>query len=393
MYKFRLPLGMQDYLPDYLHNKIMVEQRIMRTIKSYAYKQIETPKLESFDVYNSGVGAVPYTKFFKTSDTDGNLLVLRADMTLPISRIVATKFQDDEYPLRFCYLSDSYNLTSEINRSREFTQAGVELYGVSGAEGDAEVIALAIQSLINTGLKDFQIDIGQVNVLKGILDEYKLSEEQKKEIISSVDKKVIIEGGLDKNLASIINKISMLYGDVSVLKEASDIVHNKKSIDALLNLFEVHQILTEYGFDKYISFDLGLVNSFSYYSGIVFKGITKHFGSPILGGGRYDELCHTFNKDIPATGFAIGIKDLLFALENSGYEKEKIIIDLVVGVYDNIKALGSARKIIDNAIKKGLKVDIIYKSSYKKVQSYANKMGIDNAIFINEEGKIEEELS
>ncbi|MFW5780538.1 MAG: ATP phosphoribosyltransferase regulatory subunit [Bacillota bacterium] len=390
MFKFRLPEGVQDYLPDLLYNKKIIEKKLMSVFTSNAYKQIQTPKLEYYELFSGGVGAVSNNKLFKINDTDGSLLVLRADMTLPIARIVSTKMQLD-FPLRLCYLSDSFNFISERNRMREFTQAGIELYGVPGSEGDAEVIALAIKALLNAGLTDFQIDIGQVDILKGILNEANISEDKQKEIISAVDKKNFIDSDIDPEVAKKIDKITMLYGDITVLKEASELVTNKTSVDALLGLFEIHQILAEYKLDKYISFDLGLVNSFSYYSGVVFKGITKHFGAPILGGGRYDKLCQAFKRNIPATGFAIGIRDLMQALQKSGMEIERQLTDLVIGVCDNYTALAAARKIADSAIDKGLIVDLVYKTNKELTKKYAQKKGIENALFINSKGKIEED--
>ncbi|MGI6522375.1 MAG: ATP phosphoribosyltransferase regulatory subunit [Christensenellales bacterium] len=100
-------------------------------------------------------------------------------MTLPIARIVSTKMQLD-FPLRLCYLADSFNFITERNRMREFTQAGIELYGVPGPEGDAEVIALAIKALLSAGLTDFQIEIGQVDILKGLLHQANIPEDKQK---------------------------------------------------------------------------------------------------------------------------------------------------------------------------------------------------------------------
>lgn len=256
MYKFRLPEGTQDYLPDSLYNKKKIQEKIMSVFRNNAYQKIQTPKLEYYDVFTSGVGAVPDNKLFKLTDTDGSLLVLRADMTLPIARIVSTKMQLD-FPLRLCYLADSFNFITERNRMREFTQAGIELYGVPGPEGDAEVIALAIKALLSAGLTDFQIEIGQVDILKGLLHQANIPEDKQKEIISAVDKKNFIDADIDPEVAKTIDKITMLYGDITVLKEAGELVHNKTSVDALLWLFEVRQILAEYNLEQYISFDLG----------------------------------------------------------------------------------------------------------------------------------------
>ncbi len=392
MLRFRMPQGVQDYLPEYLSSKLYIEKKLSEVFEKYAYKRIETPKLECYELFSEGARTVPNNKLFKMSDIDGSLLVLRADMTLPISRVVATKMED-LYPLRLSYVSDSFNLTAEQNRSREFTQAGVELFGVSGPEGDAEVIALAIEALLNAGLKDFQIDIGQVEVLKGVLESANISEKKQKDIIEAIDKKNLIDIDVDDNTAKLINNIAMLYGDVSVLKQAGEYVDNKTSIDALLNLFEINQILSEYQIEKYISFDLGLVNSFSYYSGVVFKGITRHFGAPIFGGGRYDNLCSSFNKNIPATGFAIGIKDLMSAIKESGTRSQSNRANVVIGVEESFDALSTSRKIAQNAIEKGLIVDIFYKAEKNSVKEYARQKKIENIIYINRKGRIEEDIN
>jgi ATP phosphoribosyltransferase regulatory subunit len=105
---------------------------------------------------------------------------------------------------------------------------------------------------------------------------------------------------------------------VDVLSRAEKLTDNKTALAALSHLKEVYSLLRSFGLEKYISFDLGTVKDLSYYSGIVFTGLTKTVGSPVLSGGRYDTLASDFGKDIPAVGFAMGLKRILIALERQG---------------------------------------------------------------------------
>lgn len=394
MMKYKLVQGMQDYLPSELTKKNKIEKKIEKIFSDFGFKAVQTPTLEHHSIFTSGDSLAPFDKLFKFSDTDGNLLVLRSDMTTPISRIVSTKMQAD-FPLRLSYIANSYKLKVERNRLREYTQAGVELFGVNSPFADAEVIALAIETIKATGLSEFQIDIGQVNILKGFLNTTLLTEEEKKEIISLVDKKNFIEKDLFSNFTSkereIVNEIVHLFGDSDVLNKAKTFLTNQESLDALDNLNDVYQILKNMGYGDYISFDLGIVNTYTYYTGIVFKGITRFFGSPILSGGRYDTLTNVFDKDIPATGFAIGINDLIQALSmvNGGEQTEDNIVAL--GMVESKAAQSKFRVVCESIISQGNIVDFSYKNVKESLLDYAKVRNIKKVIFINKEGATEEE--
>jgi ATP phosphoribosyltransferase regulatory subunit len=125
---------------------------------------------------------------------------------------------------------------------------------------------------------------------------------------------------------------------VEVLKEAEQFANNNCSRDALKNLNEIFSYLKTMGLSDYITIDLGNANAMHYYSGIVFKGITKFSGSPILAGGRYDDLCKSFNKSLPATGFAIGIKNLLISLDRAGKLFRIPKVDFMVGYEEGAEA-------------------------------------------------------
>ena len=274
-------------------------------------------------------GSIAQEEMIKFFDRKGRILVLRPDITTPIARIAATKYKEDVMPLRFYYVGNAYRHDHDEpyqgTRQREFTQAGVELIGADTPEADAEVIALTVKSLLAIGLKKFQIEIGQVEFFKGIVEQINLSKEDTEKLGELIDSKAsigieeLVAGySINAELKNIIKGFPLLFGGIEVLNNINRECLNQRSISALKNLEEVYSILNDYGIEKYISIDLGMVQSMDYYTGIIFKGFTDGMGFPVCGGGRYDKLINDFGVDIPATGVALGVDRLMSVLEREG---------------------------------------------------------------------------
>ena len=344
-WKTHIPPGVQDFLPDECFNKITLEQKVREVFDSWSYLEVDPPSFEYFDVFSEGKPSIQQEQIFKFFELGSRILVLRPDFTMPIARIVATKLKGESLPIRLSYIGNIYRYEREQSgKQREIAQAGVELMGVEGPEADAEVIAIAIESMKSIGLTDFQIDLGQVEFYKGIIEQCGLNNEQSDRLTVLIDNKDMLtlelflnDLDMSKELKQLM-KLPLLYGDVDMLKEASKIANNPRSRAAIDNLYAVYAILDDYGLSEYITFDLGMIHSINYYTGIIFRGMTDDIGYPICGGGRYDKLVSEFGYDIPATGFALGIKRLLIALERQGGLSSKPGIDaLVVFDKDNRK--------------------------------------------------------
>ncbi len=258
---------------------------------------------------------------FKFLNPDGEIIVLRPDMTTPIARIAATKLGKKSQNLhKFYYLNHVFRkVANNTEDQQEFHQAGIELLGINNRLADAEVIAVAIQALINAGLQKFYIDIGSASFFNSLMDQLPLIPEYKKELRKTIMnkdfvllEKLMLQYDMSRQDQETILQLPHLRGDESVLEEAEQ-TFKKNNITASLALQEVkevYQYLKMYGFERYIIIDLGIIRNFDYYSGIVFEGYTGYMGSPICGGGRYDYLCQKFGQDIPSTGVAIGIEKL-----------------------------------------------------------------------------------
>ncbi|MGI6152953.1 MAG: ATP phosphoribosyltransferase regulatory subunit [Christensenellaceae bacterium] len=318
----QIPRGTTDFLPEECARKRYVENILMQEFLVNGYDEVKTPTFEYYDVFQHD--SVPYVQenMIRFFDSEGRTLALRPDSTGPIARMAATRLLDKDTVLRLCYVQDAYGFFRQgIDKKSEFAQAGVELLGKKGADADAEVIALAVQAFRKTKLKDFSIEMGQVAFFKGIIEDCGLNDEQTEKIRMLVDAKNNVELEfeldqlqIDSRIKRILLQLGGLFGGREVFDKALFMAVNDRCVSAVENLREVYEILCDFGYEEYISIDLGMLNDFNYYTGIIFRGIVRGVGAPLLSGGRYDGLLAEFGADSPATGFAIGIKELLTAL-------------------------------------------------------------------------------
>lgn len=319
---FKLPAGIRDVLPEECRALNAAEERLGRKFAEAGFCPIRTAGLEYYDTFAGIKSAVAQSKMFKMTDKDGNLIVLRPDMTLACARIAATKLHAERAKL--CYFSNIYDFSAGGNSEREVAQAGVEIFGEEGAFSDAYAVAFAAECLKEIGLQDFIIDIGHVGFYKGLLEGSGLSEAASEEIRGYINAKDAVNTeialknhGASERAQAAILALPSLFGDVSVLDAAARLTDNPLALGALAHLKKVYAYLTEMGAEKYVSFDLGTVKSLAYYSGMVFTGLAEGVGAPVLSGGRYDGLCAQFGKNLAAVGFAVGLGRVLRALNGA----------------------------------------------------------------------------
>lgn len=316
------PEGTQDVFPRQCTNKMKTEAAIADVFESYGYMVAETPVMQFYDAFNTPSGKIPQETMFKFFDAEGRILVLRPDITTCLARMVACKLDDGFYPKRLYYCGKVFRyLDSHTAGEREFCQAGIELFGVKSDLADSEVISCAIEALISAGLERFQIEIGQVAFFKAIVADSGLSDEDAESLRVLMDKKdalAIHEFLKNRNVApklsALLEELPTLFGGPDVLKRLDMSLLNEQAKEAIRNLEAVYQILSDYGYEEYISIDLSLVQGINRYTGIIFKGITHGIGYSICAGGRYDGLTGDFGTPLPAVGMAIGTDRLLTVL-------------------------------------------------------------------------------
>lgn len=316
------PEGVRDIYGEEYAKKLMVETWILDKIRSYGYEDIQTPTFEFFDVFSKEVGTTPSRELYKFFDKEGETLVLRPDFTPSMARCAAKYFMDENVPIRFCYVGNTFTNTNSLQgKLKEVTQMGAELIGDASVEADAELAALIIEALLDTGIRDFQLSIGNVEYFKGICMEAGLDEETElalREYISGKNhfgaEELLIDRNIKPEFREVLLKVTDLFGSMDALAQAKSFVHNSCSLSAIERLERLYEALCLYGVEKYVSFDLGMLSRYNYYTGVIFKAYTYGVGDAIVTGGRYDTLLGRFGKEAPAIGFMIVIDDLMSAL-------------------------------------------------------------------------------
>lgn len=334
-----IPYGTRDFLPSEAAGKRVIEDKLASLFASYGYDEVVTPTIEYLDNLTLGTSHSLEPHLFKLFDRDNRTLALRHEMTTPIARLVSSRLQDYPLPMKLSYISSVFRYEqTQTGRQCEFYQAGVELIGSASASADAEIIALAIKGLLRSGLTDFQLCLGQVEFVSGIMEQYQLPSDKKDKLKALMEGRNLVEftrlvDELDiaANAKKVLKKLPLLNGGEELLKSAYDLALNEQSRRALDNLSEIYQLLKAYGVAEYVRFDLGIIRDFNYYTGMVFEAYTPGLGFPLCGGGRYDHLLADFGSACPATGFAIGIERILLALERHNLEKPEQAKDIYLG--------------------------------------------------------------
>jgi ATP phosphoribosyltransferase regulatory subunit len=311
----RIPSGTRDVLPDEMRELRAMTDRIREVFERAGYGEVYTPALEYESTLAGGWTGMT-APAYRVFDEQGNVLVLRTDMTIPIARLVATRYQHAEPPLRFCYFAHAYRgVRPQRGQSRELLQAGVELIGSPTPEGTAEALTIMCAALDAAGLENYRVGVGDASLYPGLLEAMGVGEEARERILQAlvngdfvgVEREMQTTGvsGAD---AELLLHVPRIRGGPEVLAELSGALE-----EAATGMRAIHALL-EPGVAERLIFDLGLVRSLGYYTGAVFQVYDPAHGVPIGSGGRYDELLGQFGRPMPAVGFALNVERLHIAL-------------------------------------------------------------------------------
>lgn len=391
------PEGVRDIYNSECERKLGVVNHIHHVLEMYSYHDIETPTFEFFDIFNMEKGSAASNEMFKFFDRNNNTLVLRPDMTPSIARCAAKYFADEKLPIRLCYKGNTFtNKPLHQGKLSENTQVGCELINDDSSAADAEIIACVIDCLKATGLNEFQIEIGQVEYFKGLMQEAGLdsdTEEKIREFILIKNffglQEYVKTLNISDSIKQAILEFDSLFGELDMLDKAASFVSsdNKMSLEAVERLKKVYTALTYYGYEKYINFDLTMLNGYNYYTGIVFRGYTYGTGEAVIKGGRYNNLLAKFGKeDAPSIGFAIFVDSLMLALQRQNIIVENDGINyLVLYTSENQKdAITLGIKLRENEIK----TELIRKSKRHEIAEYieyAKKNSAEKIFYFTDE--------
>lgn len=329
-----IPKGLRDFLPDELKARRQMEKKALNLFRSYGYVEVSTPTFEYLEVLEAGTGRNNWEDLYLFIDREGRILSLRPEMTVAIARMAATHLREAVFPQRLCYIGNVFrHVQPQRAQYREFWQMGIELLGASGAQADAEVINIAVESLRIMGLENFKISLNQIEIFNSLLDESGMVEAEKKQVRQLVEKKDLVElsrvlnnSHIDEGLKETIARLPVLHGGIEILDQLRGIEKNRRAAQAVAELLKVYEDLQAYDVNNHIVIDMGVLRGLDYYTGIVFEGYSSELGYGLLGGGRYDNLLKQFGFPCPATGFAIGMDRLALVLKGLDEEPARFLV-------------------------------------------------------------------
>lgn len=322
-----IPSGTRDVLPDETRELRAITDALRGVFEEHGYGEVYTPALEYESVlaragqapHGAGLASLsagPAQPSYRLFDESGATLVLRSDMTVPIARVVATRYASSDPPLRFCYLAHCYRgVRPQRGQPRELLQAGIELIGSPAPAGTAEALGVLCACLDAVGLQGYRIGLGDASLFGSLMEGVGVLQPEREALLATLagrDFVALAERVAQLELAApareLLVGVPQRRGGPDVLSSTPGPV-----ADAAAGLRAVYELLPKAVAERVI-FDLGLVRSIGYYTGAVFEVYDPALGAPVGGGGRYDELLGRFGRPLPAVGFALGVERLHIAL-------------------------------------------------------------------------------
>lgn len=318
-----IPRGVADHFWTEAASRRTLEERMLRLFRAWGYGDVLLPAFEYLSTVERGASEEFLRDLYRLTDRDGSALVLRADMTIAVARLVATRLHDAPMPQRYCY-SDSIFRHGEprAGRQREFLQSGVELIGAASPAADAEVLALAAQTMRVAGLPATRIAVGHLGFFNALMQHLNLSADASRLLIRAID------ANSDAALGDFLRQTTLADGErrtvttlahlsgenpTEILARARAIALNQSMKAALDNLEAILNALHAHTLDNPIFVDLTEIHNLGYYTGITFEVLAPGLGFAVASGGRYDNLVGSFGAPQPAVGVAFMVESMLLA--------------------------------------------------------------------------------
>ncbi|NYT17992.1 MAG: histidine--tRNA ligase [Methanobacteriales archaeon] len=379
------PRGTRDFLFEEMRKRKYVEETLRRVFELYGYQEIKTPLFEDLSLFTLKSGEGIMEQIYHFQDKGGRDLALRPELTAPVARLYLNQLQKSPKPIKMYYFGSCFRYERpQAGRFRQFWQLGCELMGGKSPDAEGEVIALAAHCLEELGLEDFEIHIGNLGIIRGILNQAEVSSKLQDQVMAIIDKGEVEElrnfledMGLDDSYKNILLELISLQGHREVLKEVERMVgDNSQARDALLELTGVLDVLDSVGFSNYIV-NLGIARGLDYYSGTVFEIYVHGLGAQkqISGGGTYNLIELFGGEEVESTGFAFGFDRVVEALKEQGTDLplKKVVEVFVAPISPEVRL--KSFQIAGRLRKAGIPTETdLAGKKFKKLLSHANNL-------------------
>lgn len=379
-----------------------LKEIIERNFKFYGFFPLDTPMIEKKEVLLAKENGET-TKQMYEIDSSSKDMVLRFDLTVPLSRYVAEHYHELEFPFRRYQISKVFRgERNQKGRFKEFYQADIDIIGDNSLDikNDAEIPRVILSILKDMNFDQISFHINNRKLINGFMKS--LDIENYDEVLRAIDKvKKMTKENFYSYLLELVKsneKADSIIEFVSKDLENEEIIDylnsleidNEEFVQGLEELKEVYKYMKIFGVDnEYIRIDLSITRGLDYYTGTVYETFIKGFESigSICSGGRYENLSGNFiERNLPGVGISIGLSRLYYSLNELGLlnnEKNNnidlIIFSMGVSYEYPIKILNLLRS-------NNYKAQIYFEDvKFKKKLNYANKLGIPYVIIIGDE--------
>lgn len=309
-----------------MRNYDLIQEKIVSVFMNHGCKIVETPSFEDYDVYQRFFPQLRQ-QMVKTIDTDGRVLVLRPDVTLPLVESAAREFPLPNQLLKFGYVSTVFReYFGRSTYGKDFLQGGIEILGDPSPECDGEVILMAAEILKALGMENIRIDIGTAAYTQALFDGLPLQEQQKNVLRGFLAERNLVACrnyiaglSLPQNARRALEALPVLFGSYAqTLGKAKEYCINSGMFNALARLEKIYDYLLYAGFAGNVQLDFGFASRLGYYTDMVFKVYVDGALYDVIDGGRYDTLSAQFGVDRPACGFGMNINLLYEFMSREG---------------------------------------------------------------------------
>lgn len=395
--KMHTPEGVRDIYNRECETKIAIQKKLSTVLHLYGYQDIQTPTFEYDDVFRKEIGSTSTKELYRFFDREGNILTLRPDITPSVARAAATLFETEDFPIRLCYAGNTFtNHTSYQGRLKENTQLGAELIGLDSIEADAEMLAMVVDGLKRTGLKEFQVNIGHVDFIQSLLEATGLEDDEMDEIRALINNRnyfgveeILDNRSVKESVKEAFHILPELMGGPEILESAARIAPSAEARLAVTRLQQIYKLLRLYKAEDHVTFDLSMSGSYGYYTGIIFRAYTYGTGDAVVRGGRYDHLLEKFGKSTPSIGFAIIIDELMSALNRQKISVQTAKRNLLVYTEATEKwAVSLARSFRA----KGKNIEMLKREPEEErevYEAYGKRSSIAGILYLTDDFKIE----
>jgi len=381
-------------------------ERVTRELAQlYGYEEVITPVVEPYELLAAKSGEEIRERMYAFKDLGGRRVALRPEFTASMARLVATKMMYEPKPLKLFCTGSLYRYDEpQYGRFREFWQANYELIGSSKPEADAEILTLTYDLMERLEFHNYYFKIGHMGILRGILSQEGLIEEQQNRIMQLLDKKrwdeaiTMVQGlGVSQGSVATLKKLFETRGkDASqVLEKAKQSVQDYDgAVTAVENLQDIIELTREGGAKFDILVEAGFARGLEYYTGIIFEPYTPEMETALGGGGRYDKLIELFGGEpTPAVGVAQGIDRLVIAMKKQR-ASPKIVEEkrvMIIPISEGLKARAIELSLMLRRAKIPVEVEVMGRTVSKALFD-ADRRRVTHAIIVGPEELKEEKV-